>query len=129
MIKTKQGLVNRVRIQMNKQKWVRAYNQTVGCRYQIVQDDSSTIGCAIGCLIPKEKYDPNMEGIQVTYSATSLTYFPESSQDKVKRILKAANLDISLLPELNQLQRAHDNCKNINWKPEFDALVKQWGCK
>lgn len=67
--------------------------------------------CAVGCLIPDEKYDPSFEGQSV--------YEP--------KVLAATGLAREFLPLLSSLQTAHDDL----WWPGVDGaeqFINHLGC-
>lgn len=68
------------------------------CQYRLVLDSGEVLKCAVGCLIPDELYDPDMEGLTVTQ------LFRDYPQ-----IMQKAGID-NFLELLKRLQSVHDGC-------------------
>lgn len=64
------------------------------CRYRASSDDGRTLKCAVGHLIPDDKYDPYMEGMAVDHP---------SLQGALESLGLWEHADL-----LNELQQAHD---------------------
>lgn len=129
MINTRQELVDAIRAAQEKQNWMRASNDDNGCKYRLVLEDETVLKCAIGCLIPDDKYNPEFEE-KAFYGKCVM---PEWTN----RIMEAAGVNPELFDALSEMQEAHDNqfkttWKSIPrpyWKNSFEALVLEWGCK
>lgn len=66
--------------------------------------------CAIGCLIPDERYDPTLEGFSV-YS---------------ERVQKAAEYTEEQNVLAGALQRVHDTCEPNNWQLQLDKVAERF---
>lgn len=101
---TRQEIFNRIWTHLNQQKRP-AINKEGGCVYRY-KTKTRTLSCAIGCLIPDELYDPEMENDGVD---NLFEQFP-----KVRKLLGARNADF-----LSRLQIAHDSYLH-------SAGIKKW---
>ena len=110
-ITTIYDLLCAVRMAQEPQGWRRALGG-VGvshCMYRTKTGDR----CAVGCLIPEDRYKPDMEGLGVG-----------------DRHLNAAGVHPSLLPLMSCLQSAHDGeifsdkvRDASQWRDRFEDLV------
>jgi hypothetical protein len=80
------------------------------CRYRVVNGRR----CAVGCLIPDDKYSPSLEGQSLD--------LPDSSQD-LRAILEQEGHDVSLV---RQLQMIHDTVLIHHWETEFEKLAGKY---
>lgn len=105
---------------MNKQK---VFNQVVihlitqnerafGPRGNCVYRGKDGLRCAIGCLIPDDKYNEDMEGTPLSKK--------QSVQDAIS--LKMSSLHLQLLVSL---QFIHDHTTPHHWETELKAIAKQ----
>ncbi len=91
-------VVNHLR-QQGRRASVGNSNEPLGCRYRLQSDDDNImLKCAIGCLIPDNKYNPKFEGESIIRLVNK---FPE-----VEQILDIK--DDQDLVLLQDLQRVHD---------------------
>lgn len=60
-MKTKQQIFDQVVDHLLTQK-VQSMGEYDTCKYRMTLDDGKVLKCAVGCLIPDDKYHPNMEG-------------------------------------------------------------------
>ena len=67
--------------------------------------------CAVGCLIPDDKYSPALEGQSLD--------LPDSSQD-LRAILEQEGHDVKLV---RQLQLVHDTVLIHHWEVEFAKVA------
>ena len=81
------------------------------CKYRMIR---STKRCAIGCLIPDNLYEKEMEGNAVH---NLLHDFP-----KVKEFFDGVSSDL-----LDALQTVHDNELVKNWPRELEVVAKAYG--
>lgn len=86
---------------------VGSYFETGGCRYR----GPNGLKCAVGCLIPDELYDPEMEGHGSTFLVMN---YPELGFHGVSRLL-------------SHLQSIHDH-DDVKWWPEgLRSLAAEFG--
>jgi len=78
----------------------------IGCSYR----GHNGTKCAIGILIPDDKYDPNMEGAQIHSSPRVRALFMES--------------DLSFLYDI---QNIHDGYMPNEWPERLEAFRVRWG--
>jgi hypothetical protein len=86
--------------------------------------------CAIGALIPDEKYNPLMEGISISAIYDRDTESPR--QTRAIEILKATliELDIDLRGDFDllvDLQGIHDGRDASEWQEELEQLADAYG--
>lgn len=99
-----------VRAHLEKQR-VAAVGKLDGvCRYRITRPGEPVLKCAVGCLIPDDKYDHRME----PYLADALfTRFPEI----LTWVPTASQLKL-----LTELQMMHDRIEPVEWHTHLDAF-------
>jgi hypothetical protein len=85
----------------NQRSSVQTISSPNSCRYRLGE-----LKCAIGCLIPDELYDPEMESHTVV-------------GDSVRYLF-----DEKFLPFLHNLQRIHDVDPVDQWQESLDELCK-----
>jgi hypothetical protein len=89
------------------------------CRYRDERDRK----CAVGCLIPEELYDPNMEGILLSHleitgdiwcGGSPFIYSGCSSSTVLARVLNSAGLPATkrVRDMLTEWQCRHDSAQN-----------------
>lgn len=66
--------------------------------------------CAVGCLIPDERYDPTLEG----FSAYNERVQKATEHTKEQNALAGA------------LQRVHDTCEPNNWQLQLDNVAERF---
>lgn len=71
--------------------------------------------CAVGCLIPKTEYTPEMEGCSVK---ALFELFPDK--------MKACKLSEGSFGLLVTLQRVHDGCIVHEWKKELQMVAEDY---
>lgn len=84
------------------------------CQYRTVATDGTVLRCAIGCLIPEDRYDEMIEGATIE----SLT----------ARLDPALGIDPStdphILDMLIRLQGIHDNGPPPSWPAQLTAMAQ-----
>jgi len=75
------------------------------CKYKT----SDGLKCAVGCLIPDDKYTSSIEGYGVALILRD-TISPNSGEDKLIKTLKSSGISKRSFPLLEALQDAHDSC-------------------
>jgi hypothetical protein len=94
------------------------------CMYRFTTEDGRTLKCAIGHLIPDEKYDSMMEGKGIGGLACSVHY-------ETLKELGLLGEGYMPHPVLLALQSAHDQAANRNaevkldFMPEFERRVQK----
>lgn len=88
------------------------------CKYRLPTFDGRVLMCAIGALIPDDKYDPAMEGLDVYGLLSSFgDVVPEYFHDQ--------------RPLLDALQQAHDDNADLgHWRdltPVLDGVARDFG--
>ena len=83
------------------------------CRYRYGE-----LKCAVGHLIPDDKYSPTMEGHAV--------WFPEVRERLPDRIQAAISLDRDVLSLLTDLQGLHDNKSPTVWEDGFETIATKF---
>lgn len=93
---------------------------TIGiCSYR----DKNNKRCAIGYLIPDEKYTESIEGVGVT----AISNMSLAKADKLKSILLELGLDD--FPFLSDLQLIHDGYKPVEWPRELTRFALKYKLK
>lgn len=108
---TRQELFDKVVKGLAAQGFVTAYSD-VGCSYR----DDSGRKCAIGQLIPDEKYLPEFEGVGISQlgpvvDGLSGVFVPEKTK-RLAEILREVGIPLKTREDVDflfYLQRAHDN--------------------
>lgn len=88
------------------------------CQYR----DESWRACAVGCLIPDNVYDPEMERAGVS-AFPPLCLDVEPHYLALAKVLKTAGLE-PFRPLLSSLQTAHDSWSSSH-DPAYPALLRQ----
>ena len=86
---------------------------------------AAPLTCAIGCLIPEEKYRPEMEG-------TSLTNFGDissSTATRIEMIRRAAGLSRKQIPLGRALQNLHDAMPVKGWREGLRRIATHFNLK
>lgn len=103
----------------------------LGCRYF---DPATGRKCAVGCLIPPERYDAQFEGCSIgsildvlmgLYKGEDML---DDSQHQLLNVLIDAGVgttSIDTLELLDELQQIHDNIKVADWKLELAELAER----
>jgi len=73
--------------------------------------------CAVGHLIPDEKYSPDMEGLTIYKSASN-------SLSRVGEVIKQEGHDLILC---DRLQSTHDSYEVDGWERDFRKVAKRFG--
>lgn len=76
------------------------------CKYRT----NTGLKCALGCLIPKKKYDTKIEGFTLQSEECSQSLLP--GHQKLVEILKSENISTRSFPLLKSLQDVHDGSQN-----------------
>lgn len=113
------------------------------CRYRITAPADVVLKCAIGCLIPDELYNPEMEGPGVSNLAVAKDYTwlapvdvalllggrvaPHASRNMLAAALNRAGISGRHRTLLTGLQAIHDDFKAASWKTELHALAGNLG--
>ena len=114
-----QQIYNRVLKHMRKQRKV-SYDRRDGrCAYRARDVKGNVLMCAVGCLIPDEAYNPNMEGAIVAQFVDLPLRSVADILERDKRALALARAldtakigcDADTLKLLSQLQDTHDGLK------------------
>lgn len=87
-----------------------------GAMYECLYRDANGLACAIGCLIPEDKYHPNMEG----NGGIGGNIFV----DLVIEELYGSDVDF---PFLRSLQYIHDSFNPSDWKEKFTQYALDHG--
>jgi hypothetical protein len=90
--------------------------------YACLYRSDTGMKCAVGCLIPDDKYSPNME----EKNLYALVYNKEN-EGVLPSDLKAEFLNHFKL--LSDLQTLHDNSKIQNWESGFVTLANRYSVK
>ena len=90
------------------------------CQYR---GDKGTM-CAVGCLIPDERYDSSIEGLSVAMMTREDDFHQEDDG-----VLDALGFAVKFrqIRLLTDLQIMHDNVEPDQWKPWLIALGKRYG--
>lgn len=88
------------------------------CKYRLYRDNDPPLSCAVGCLIPDNQYDPEMEGVLID----------RLIDDKwiTGSILNLFREHRSLL---YKLQWIHDKTTTHYWKDELRNLATEYSLK
>lgn len=126
---THQEIFNTVATHLLKQN--RQCQDPIGCRYY---DPSTGNKCAVGCLIPADRYHCRLEGhsIESIISVLRGLYRDEDQLDVDQQELLAilgdvgvGTTDLNTLKLLHELQQIHDNIKVADWKLELAELAER----
>lgn len=88
-------------------KGVQAIDEGGSCCYRTPDGRK----CAIGCLIPDERYDPSMEG-----KVISLT----------NPVWAATGMDSKLFTLARMLQNTHDNSSPLTWRSRLEDIAADY---
>lgn len=91
------------------------FGDSAVCRYRTEDGEM----CAIGCLIPDDKYDPMIEGMPVD---TSVFSFPNANTSFLECIQEAHDNNESLEDLHSSLRLINSNLEILSQK-EFDRLL------
>lgn len=115
-MKTKQEIFNKVVTHLRKQgrKAMRFVNNELGGSTFCAYRTSEGLCCAIGCLIPEDKYRPSMESGVVTYN------------QEVQSVLLSEGINTSHAPTLGflrTLQLVHDTNDFLQWEERLQEVA------
>ncbi len=108
---TKQQIFNKVSTHLLKQGKKAVTGGS--CRYK-----HGKLKCSIGCLIPEERYKPQLEGQGLVPDNDDVEY---SVMDALKGIIRKTETTLSLLFDL---QEVHDEWLPRSWKGELIHVAK-----
>ena len=97
----------------------KALNSKNYCLYRTDND----LKCAIGCLIPDDLYDPEIEGFSVADCFCSTK--PKGGLEKLQNILAKLNLDDNKIL-LERIQSIHDDNQPEYWLYGLNRLAKEF---
>ena len=86
---------------------------------------AAPLTCAIGCLIPEEKYSPEMEG----YSLNDNIGLSDNTAARVEMIRRAAGLSPRQIPLGRALQDLHDETPVRTWEAGLRRIAAWFGLK
>lgn len=107
---TNQVMFNKVAKHLLKQGNKATEMSNGACRYRGIEGRK----CAIGCLIPDNKYDPSWEGDT-----------PESG-DTAHAICRAAGITKQQIPFAMTLQRVHDENDPPQWREVLRGVAARY---
>ena len=107
---SKQEIFDRVSVHLLTQG-EKAVDVDAGCQYRVVRN-SKVLKCAIGALIPDEKYSPSLEGNVVSQCI---------------RVQEAAGVEGQDLFFIDGLQRIHDQEYPAEWRRQLVQFAHIWG--
>lgn len=99
----------------------------IGCAYR----GDAGAKCAVGCLIPDDKYTPEIEGVALgSYVGTDASYDKLRAQKaKLFDVLRASGVDVDN-PEterlLQDLQSCHDNTPPVYWEERLVRIEREY---
>lgn len=93
-----------------------------GCAYR-GEDGCS---CAIGCLIPDDMYDPEIEGCGIDINFYLYGYVLFESQERMAWIEYRLGL-LDSLPLLSLLQTVHDGYSVNEWESRLRSVADEFG--
>lgn len=80
--------------------------QGTGCAYR----GPNGLMCAVGCLIPDERYDESLEGFEV------------HTMPVLRAVFGTSDVPYDTVCMLGRLQKIHDNCPSHEWPDELTEL-------
>lgn len=93
-----------------------------GCRYRVEKNkNGKVLKCGVGCLIPKSKYDPFIEGIGVAGEPRQPINIRK--YERLVNILSDLNL-IQYRSFLTRMQELHDN-SSMHYHHTFDDYLEK----
>lgn len=120
----KQELFDRVArhllTQMKQSMVLDANDPRSRCRYR----GPNGLKCAIGCLIPDEKYSEELEGLAVPDPEFSAELSPQT-----EKLLKVAGLTKKQCGLASILQALHDNIDPADWRDELTKIAQSFELK
>ena len=116
----KKELFNKVKTHLLTQNAKAEDTELDNCQY--LAPDGKT--CAVGCLISKELYDPEIEGVNINTPNRS---FDERNSLLISLIEKSNDIVLSNddIEMLMQLQTIHDVYKITDWPTALNNLEKE----
>lgn len=126
---TDQQIFEKVATHLLKQN--RQCSDSIGCRYY---DEKTGHKCAVGCLIPLERYRScSLEGLSIEgiISVLDNPHTDDSlstDQEELLGILAEAGIQWEHRPTLQllqQLQEIHDGSDPVNWRAELADLASR----
>lgn len=100
------------------------------CRYRYKKEDGKTLMCALGVLIPDNKYSPDIEGaIPQYFDGKDKPPYPSSSGALLMKIFQEIDLptDSKGIMFLRDLQIIHDEYQPVDWKYHLRMLADKYG--
>lgn len=128
---TKTQIFKKVEKHLLKQKRkaeVKHKNGVTSCLYRYIdQETNEVLKCAVGCLIPDNKYDENLEGcsasdIKVVHLLSRIGVLGKGITDE-KDISKKDREKIRLL---RRLQMIHDSYLPHNWEGALEEVRRDY---
>lgn len=96
-----------------------------GCAYRGAEGRK----CAIGCLIPDDKYTPDLEGIELSTDeggcGCETCGRQEEKRKRILQILHEAGHELTR-QQFADLQTIHDNQAPEEWGERLAALEQEW---
>lgn len=86
---------------------------TADCQYRVEKPGRHPLRCAIGCLIPKSKYDPYLEGNNIT-------------DDVVSELLDQLGYSTIQAVFFAEIQELHDRTPPAEWRAELRIFAKKY---
>lgn len=86
--------------------------------------------CAIGCLIPDEKYDPDIERAGPPKPSWKITSERDEASRRLHEILRSEGVDLDNDTVLNlclTMQKIHDRYITADWEPLFARTAEKYG--
>ena len=102
------------------------------CYYRTKEYGSdATLKCAVGCLIPDELYDPEIEGVGIT---DIWGLGPDELPPKTRALYyildkSLGGIDRQKLGLLISLQTTHDGCRVETWRETLESHAEQRNLK
>lgn len=113
---TRQELFNMAYIGLTSQMWNQSFVQGQGCSYR---DHENGLKCAVGHMIPDDRYDSAFEGSTVRFGSMS------------EEIRKAAGISDEDSKFAAKMQSIHDDVYTtpLQMKERFETLAVQYDLK
>ena len=98
------------------------------CQYR----SSEGLHCAVGCLIPDQYYNSDMEGCSISDMIETEDEYDCHYKESIalKRALIRSDINIgeeAIIDLLKDLQRVHDDHEPEEWEKEFKKLEERYG--
>lgn len=120
---TKQALFNKVAQHLLTQQ-KKAATRSGTCMYRT----QTGLSCAIGCLIPDNKYDKSFEGVGIDDTFWDCEEDLEFVRD-MRKIMRAAGLVKAQTKLASELQNVHDFYSVKQWPQELERVAEEFGLK